>query len=98
VSFVLVVRMRVIEGNEVRAAELIEELARATRQEPGCELYIPCRDREDERSYLFYEQFSDESALERHGASEHFQRLAIGELFGLMESSRERLFYETVVD
>jgi quinol monooxygenase YgiN len=96
-SFVLVVRMKVAEGNEARAAELIPELARASRGEPGCELYIPCRDPDDPLSYLFYEQYRDKAAFEEHGASEHFQRLAAGELFGLMES-RERAFYETVVD
>ena len=96
-SFVLVVRMKVADGNEERAAELITELASASREEPGCELYIPCRDPEDPRSYLFYEQYRDKAAFEEHGASEHFQRLGAGELFGLMES-RERVFYETVVD
>jgi autoinducer 2-degrading protein len=96
-SFVLVVRMKVAEGNEDRVAEIIPELARASRQESGCELYIPCRDPEDPRSYVFFEQYRDNAAFEEHGASEHFQRLAAGELFGLMES-RERAFYETVVD
>ncbi len=96
-SFVLVVRMKVAEGNEARAAEVIPELARASRGEAGCELYIPCRDPEDPRSYIFYEQYRDQAAFEEHGASEHFQRLGAGELFGLMES-RERTFYETVVD
>ena len=96
-SFVLVVRMKVAGGNEERAAEVIAELATASRQEPGCELYIPCSDPEDPRVYLFYEQYRDKAAFEQHGASEHFQRLAAGELFGLMES-RERSLYETVVD
>lgn len=96
-SFVLVVRMTVAEGNEERAGELIPELARASREELGCELYIPCRDPEDPGSYLFYEQYRDAAAFEEHGASEHFQRLAAGELFGLLES-RERAFYQTVVD
>lgn len=95
-SFVLAVRMKVAEENEERAAELIPEFARASR-EPDCELYIPCRDPEDPRSYLFYEQYRDKTAFEEHGASEHFQRLAAGELFGPMES-RERAFHETVVD
>ena len=96
-SFVLVVRMKVADGNEARVAELIPELATASREEPGCELYIPCRDPEDPSSYLFYEQYRDKAAFEEHGASDHFQRLAAGELFGLLES-RERVFYETVVD
>ena len=94
-SFVLVVRMTVAEGNEARAAEIIPELATASRAEPGCELYIPCRDPENPRGYVFYEQYRDRAAFEEHGASEHFQRLAVNGLFELMES-RERTFYETV--
>ena len=93
-SFVLVVRMKAQEGNEERALEIAHELAEASRTEPGCEAYVPCRDPEDPRAFLFYEQYRDKAAFEEHGATEHFQRLALGELFGLMES-RERAFYET---
>ena len=94
-SFVLVVRMTAKEGEDDRVAELARELADASRAEPGCEAYVPCRDPEDPRSFLFYEQYRDKSAFEQHGASEHFQRLALGGLFELLES-RERTFYETV--
>jgi quinol monooxygenase YgiN len=94
-SFVLVVRMKTKEGDEERALEVIRALADATRQEPGCEAYIPCRDPEDPRSFLFYEQYRDKAAFEEHGASEHFQRLAVGQLWDLLEG-RERTFYETV--
>ena len=94
-SFVLVVRMKAKEGEEGKALETARELAEATRQEPGCEAYIPCQDPEDPRSFLFYEQYRDKAAFEEHGASEHFQRLALGGLFDLMES-RERTFYETI--
>ncbi len=94
-SFVLVVRMQAKEGEDERAVAIMDELAAASRQEPGCELYIPCRDPEDPRSFLFYEQYRDKAAFEEHGASEHFQRLGAGELFGLMES-RERTFYDTL--
>jgi quinol monooxygenase YgiN len=94
-SFVLVVRMKAKEGEEGRALEVIRALADATRQEPGCEAYIPCRDPEDPRSFLFYEQYRDKAAFEEHGASEHFQRLAVGQLWDLLEG-RERTFYETV--
>lgn len=94
-SFVLVVRMKAKEGEEGRAAEIAGELAAATRQETGCEAYVPCRDLDDPRSFLIYEQYRDKAAFEAHGASEHFQRLAVGGLFELMES-RERTFYETL--
>jgi quinol monooxygenase YgiN len=94
-SFVLVVRMKAKEGEAERAAEIAAELAAASREESGCEAYVPCRDPEDPRSFLFYEQYRDKAAFEEHGASEHFQRLAPGGLFELMES-RERTFYETI--
>lgn len=94
-SFVLVVRLQAQEGNEERAAQLMTELAAASNAEPGCEAYVPCRETEDPRSFVIYERYRDKAAFEEHGATEHFQRLAAGELFGLMES-RERVFYETL--
>jgi quinol monooxygenase YgiN len=94
-AFVLVVRMRAQEGKEDEAVAVMRELAEATRQEPGCIHYIPVQSNDDPRDFIFYEQYTDEAALEAHGASEHFQRLAAGRLFGLMES-RERSFYSTV--
>jgi quinol monooxygenase YgiN len=95
VSFVLVVRMKAREGSEERALAVLHELATASRAEPGCEAYVPCRDPDDGCSFLLYEQYRDRVALDEHWATEHFRRLAEGELFGLMES-RERAFYETV--
>ena len=94
-SFVLVVRMKTSEGNAQRAVEVARELAEASRAEPGCRAYVPCVDTEDAGSLLFFEEYDDKAAFEAHGASEHFQRLGAGELFGLLES-RERTFYETL--
>jgi quinol monooxygenase YgiN len=95
-SFVLVVKMVAQEGKEDEAVGIMRELAEATRKEPGCELYIPTRDAENPRSFLFYEQYVDKSAFEAHGASPHFKELALGRLFPLMDGERVRTFYETV--
>ena len=95
-AFVLVVRMRVREGEEETAIALMRELAEETRQEPGNELYIPCRDPEHPRSFLVYEQYADSAAFEAHGSSEHFQRLAVNGLWRLLDGDRERTFFETV--
>jgi len=94
-SFVLAVRMQVKAGEEQRAHALIKELTEATRQEPGNELYAPCVEPDDPRSVLIFEQYRDQEAFEAHGASDHFQRLAAGQLWDLLES-RERTFYETL--
>jgi quinol monooxygenase YgiN len=94
-AYVLIVRMKAQEGNEERAVEIVEELAAASRAEPGCEAYEPCREVDDPRSFAIYERYRDQAAFEEHGQTEHFQRLAAGELFGLMES-RERVFYASL--
>jgi quinol monooxygenase YgiN len=94
-AFVLVVKMRTLEGKDDEAAEVMRELAGATRQEPGCIHYIPVRSVDDPRAFLFYEEYADRAALDAHAASEHFERLATGNLFTLLES-RERSFFETV--
>jgi quinol monooxygenase YgiN len=94
-SYVLIVRMKAEEGNEGRAAQVMAELAEASRAEPGCEAYVPCRETEDARSFAIFERYRDVAAFEEHGQTEHFQRLAVGELFPLLES-RDRVFFETV--
>jgi quinol monooxygenase YgiN len=94
-AYVLVARMTTREGEEERAAELVGRLAEASSAEPGTVHYIAHRDPEDPRVFLMYEQYRDKAAFEEHGQTEHFQTLAVGELFGLMET-RERSFYETL--
>ena len=95
-AFVLVARLTARDGEQDRAADLIGRLVEATRAEPGNVHYIPHRDPEDPRVFLMYEQYRDKDAFEEHGQTEHFQAIAVGELFPLMEG-RERNFYETLV-
>ena len=94
-AYVLIARMTAREGEQDRAAEIIRELTAVSSAEPGNIHYIPHRDAENPRTFMIYEQYRDEAAFEAHGQTEHFQRLAAGQLFPLMEE-RERLFYETI--
>jgi quinol monooxygenase YgiN len=95
--YVLIARMKTRDGEQDRAAELLERLTAASRTEPGNIHYIPHRDPQDPRAFVLYEQYDDEAAFKAHGETEHFQSIAVGELFPLMKE-RERLFYETMVD
>jgi quinol monooxygenase YgiN len=94
-AFVLVARMTTRDGEEDRVAELIPQLVEASRTEPGNVHYIAHRDPDDPRVFLMYEQYRDKAAFEEHGGTEHFQTLAVGAIFPLMEN-RERSFYETL--
>ena len=94
-ALVLAVRSTAKEGEDDRFAALLAQLAEASRQEPGCRFYQGCRDPENPRAFLIFEIYDDQAAFEAHGASEHFQKIAVGEAFPLLES-RERAFYETL--
>jgi quinol monooxygenase YgiN len=94
-AVVLVARWVAREGEEERVFALLEQLAAASRAEPGCLLYQPCRDREDARRFLIFEMYADEDAFRAHGESQHFQRLVLDEAVPLLEG-RDRSFYETV--
>ena len=95
-AFVLNVRMTAREGEEDRAAELMEQLAAATQQEPGNICWIGHRSTENPRTFMVYEQYRDEDAFKEHGQTEHFKSIGLGQLFPLMEGERERNFYETL--
>jgi quinol monooxygenase YgiN len=94
-AFVLVARMTTRDGEQDRAAELIDKLAAASGAEPGNIHYITHRDPENPRVFMIYEQYRDKAAFEEHGQSNHFKTIGAGELFPLMEE-RDRKFYETI--
>lgn len=94
-AFVLVAKWTAKAGEEDRVRDCLERLAAASRQEPGCRLYQPCQDHGDPASFLVFEIYDDEAACDAHRESSHFQEIAAGEAFPLLES-RERAFYETI--
>ena len=93
-AYVLVVHMTWPRGTRIGPRRSSRELARAPGKSRAASSTSRAATRRTRASYLFYEQYRDKAAFDEHAASEHFQRLAAGELFGLMES-RERRFWET---
>jgi len=74
---VLAVNWMAHEGREDQVAEIFSRLQAASRQEPGCLMYIVHRHKSDPRRFFIYEQYRDETALEAHRASSHFQEYAV---------------------
>jgi len=94
-TVVLVARWVAREGEEERLVALLEQLAPASRAEPGCIQYQPCRDRDDPRRFLIFDIYQDDEAFKAHGESEHFRRLVLDEAVPLLES-RDRSFYAAI--
>ena len=67
-------------GKEAEVAEVFSKLEEASRQEPGCLLYIVHRHRTEAGGFFIYEQYRDDDALDAHRQSQHFQQYAVNAL------------------
>jgi quinol monooxygenase YgiN len=79
------VRMRFAQEDRKEVLAAVQQLAAASRQEPGCISYIPHELAGDSSLVMIYEQYRDEAALEAHRATPHFHRYAIGGLYQWMK-------------
>jgi quinol monooxygenase YgiN len=81
------VRMRFVDEDRQQISEILEKLAMASRQEPGCVSYVPHWVEDDPNTVVIYEQYKDGNSLEAHRATSHFKQYAVGGLYQMM---RER--------
>jgi (4S)-4-hydroxy-5-phosphonooxypentane-2,3-dione isomerase len=79
-------------GHEEEAVALFRALIEATRAEPGCRMYLAHRSTSEPRRFFLYEQYDDAAALDAHRGSPHFERLAKGGLFPIIESRAPELY------
>jgi (4S)-4-hydroxy-5-phosphonooxypentane-2,3-dione isomerase len=79
-------------GHEDEVAGIFGKLQAASRQEPGCLMYIVHRHRTDSTRFFIYEQYRDEAALEAHRKSPHFQEYAIAALKDIGERKEGELY------
>jgi quinol monooxygenase YgiN len=77
---VLAVEWRAHEGSEDQLADLFLKMQEASRQEPGCLMYIVHRHVADQRRFFIYEQYKDDHAIDAHRNSPHFKRLVVEEI------------------
>ncbi len=78
------VRLRFPDDERDEMTQVLRELTRASRQEPGCVSYVSHWVESDPSTVLIYEQYKDEAAVEAHRASPHFAKFAIGGLYQKM--------------
>ena len=89
---VLAVTWTANAGHEDAVAEIFAKLQTASRQEPGCLMYIVHRHKTDPRQFFIYERYRDEAALEAHHATAHFQEYAIKGLGPIGERTQGDLY------
>ena len=89
---VLAVTWMAKPGHEDEVAGIFGKLQTASRQEPGCLMYIVHRHRTDATRFFIYEQYRDDAALEAHRKSPHFQEYAINALKDIGERKEGELY------
>lgn len=78
------VRMRFSLEDREEITQIVRELTRSSRLEPGCVSYVPHWVEPEAATLVIYEQYADEAALDAHRATPHFAKFAIGGLYQKM--------------
>src|SRR5437764_7349686 len=80
------------EGEADRVAEILSRFLPEAQQEPGAQLFLISRAKDNPAQFLFYELFRDEAAFKAHQESAHFKTYIAGEALPLL-AKRERMQY-----
>ena len=70
---ILSVMIEAVAGREAELSTLLTSLIDPTRAEPGCLGYELNVSQESPGTFLFYERFAGQAALDEHVNSKHFQ-------------------------
>ena len=79
------VRMTFGASDHAEITAALVELARLSRQEPGCVHYVAHWVESHPDTVLIYEQYKDDAAVEAHRGTEHFAKFAVGVLYQKMQ-------------
>ncbi len=89
---VLAVTWMANPGHEKEVAIIFSKLEAASRQEPGCLMYVVHRHVDDSRRFFIYEQYRDAAATEAHRNSPHFQEYLVKGLRSIGERQQGELY------
>lgn len=90
-TVVLAVTWVARDGEADAVADLLRQLMPLSRSEPGCLQYEAHRDPDDPNTFVLFESYADQDALDAHAASTHFQELVLGQALPLLASRERRL-------
>jgi quinol monooxygenase YgiN len=80
------------DGEADRVAEILSRFLPEAQREPGAQLFLISRAKDNPAQFLFYELFRDEAAFKAHQESEHFRTYIAGQALPLL-ARRERMQY-----
>jgi quinol monooxygenase YgiN len=89
-THVIIATWKAMPGKAEEIEQILVELARETRKEPGALMFIANRAKEAPDTFMLYEQYRDEAAFLEHQQTAHFKRLVLERALPLL-AHRERV-------
>lgn len=80
------------EGQADTIADILDRFLPEAQRDPGSQLFLIGRNKENPGQFLFYELFRDEAALKAHAESDYFKTYIAGQALPLL-AKRERAQY-----
>lgn len=87
-------KLTVKAGQEAEFERIMRAAVPKVREEPGNHAYIFHRAQDDPRVFMFYEEYSDQAALDAHRA--HLREMGI-DLRSMLEGAPQLDFYDKLV-
>jgi len=88
-AIVLVAKVKVKPGNEAEVEKAFRAMIGKVRaNEPGTLQYVLHRSTQDPTTFVFYEEYTDQAAMDAHGKTEHMKEMGgalAGKLDGRMQ-------------
>ena len=94
-AFAVVATWVTAPENITEVRESLEQIALASRQEPGNLVYEPHVAPDEPGTFRVFEIYEDEAAFQAHRASEHFITWGLNKAVPLL-TSRDTKFYQTL--
>jgi quinol monooxygenase YgiN len=80
------------EGQADNVADILARFLPEAQREPGAQLFLISRGKENPGQFLFYELFRDDAAFKAHQETAHFKTYIAGQALPLL-AKRERAQY-----
>lgn len=92
---ILNAKLTAAPGLEKDAESALRAMIPEVQNEDGCLEYTLYRDTKNPASFLYFERYKDQDALQTHARTPHFQNL-IKALDGKLANPTEETFYEVI--
>jgi quinol monooxygenase YgiN len=82
-------------GSEKKVENILKGMIPPVQDEKGTVKYILHRSKAEPSQFMFYEEYTDQAALDFHNGTGYFKQLG-KDLDGLLDGEPKQVFYETV--